>query len=402
MTSLKVKFRVSTVSGREGSLYFQVINSRVARQINTDYKILESEWNYRTGTIVPYPQDSGNERMAYVRDVIEKIRWDKMRLSKIITALEKKGEVYTADDVVEKYQNGEMEVSFFRFMQTIIDDLKGLRKVRTSETYTSALKSFSRFRDGLDVMLEDIDSNLMMRYEAWLKSEEVSMNSCSFYMRILQATYNRAVESGLTEQKFPFRHVYTGVEKTVKCAIPFNYIKKLKNFPLPAGSSLDFARDMFLFSFYTRGMSFVDIAYLKKKDLNLDILTYRRRKTGQVLYIRWERCMQEVVDKYSVKDSPYLLSIIKEGGNERGQYINALHLVNNRLKDIANMMGIPARLTMYVARHSWASVARSKNIPVSVISEGMGHDSETTTQIYLASLDNSIIDNANKMILNNL
>ena len=59
-------------------------------------------------------------------------------------------------------------------------------------------------------------------------------------------------------------------------------------------------------------------------------------------------------------------------------------------------------LTMYVARHSWASAAKAKGIPVSVISEGMGHDSESTTQIYLASLDTSIVDSANSIILNSL
>lgn len=57
---------------------------------------------------------------------------------------------------------------------------------------------------------------------------------------------------------------------------------------------------------------------------------------------------------------------------------------------------------MYVARHTWASVARSKHIPISVISEGMGHDSEVTTQIYLASLDHSVVDRANAMILRGL
>lgn len=63
------------------------------------------------------------------------------------------------------------------------------------------------------------------------------------------------------------------------------------------------------------------------------------------------------------------------------------------------MAGVPTPLTHYVARHSWASIAKSRNIPISVISEGMGHDSEATTQIYLASLDSSVVDKANNLIL---
>lgn len=148
-------------------------------------------------------------------------------------------------------------------------------------------------------------------------------------------------------------------------------------------------------------MSFVDMAYLKKKNLKNGVLTYRRRKTKQQLTIKWEKPMQEIVDKYP-DTNMYLLPIIREVENERKQYENALHLINNKLKEISIMINLAARLTMYVARHSWASVAKSKNIPISVISEGMGHDSESTTQIYLASLDNSVIDKANKLILKNL
>lgn len=98
-------------------------------------------------------------------------------------------------------------------------------------------------------------------------------------------------------------------------------------------------------------------------------------------------------------NSRYLLPIIKEQGNERKQYDNALHLVNYRLKDLSRMLKLQRPLTMYVARHSWASAAKVRNVPLSVISEGMGHDSEKTTQIYLASLEASVVDKANKMIL---
>lgn len=75
---------------------------------------------------------------------------------------------------------------------------------------------------------------------------------------------------------------------------------------------------------------------------------------------------------------------------------------NNKLKEISAIAGLQMNLTMYVSRHSWASIAKSQNIPLSIISEGMGHDSENTTQIYLASLVNSMIDKANEMILKKL
>lgn len=294
------------------------------------------------------------------------------------------------------------KVTLQPFMQENIRRLHELGKVRTGETYACTLNSFMRFRQGKDIIWKKFDAELMASYEAYLKSTGVSMNTISFYNRILRAVYNRAVEKGLTAQKFPFKDVYTGVEETIRRGLPARIIRDIRRMDLSDSPPLDYARDMFLFSFYTRGMAFVDMAYLKKDDLKNGTLTYRRKKTGQRLCVRWEPYMQDIIEKYPMQqESPYLLPIIRKAGEkERKQYGNAQHLVNQKLKIIGEMLELSVPLTMYVARHSWATIAKSKNIPLSVISEGMGHDSETTTQIYLASLDTTIIDKANKRILN--
>lgn len=113
--------------------------------------------------------------------------------------------------------------------------------------------------------------------------------------------------------------------------------------------------------------------------------------------------MQMITDKYPENTSEYLLPIIRNSGiNERCAYRNVGYLINRNLKKVAEMTNIKIPLTMYVARHSWASAAKAKGIPLSVISEGMGHDSEATTQIYLASLDTSVVDKANSLILKSL
>ena len=282
-------------------------------------------------------------------------------------------------------------LSLFHFMQGIIGQLKKLGRVRTSETYASALASFMSFCNGQDVLLCELDEDTALLYEAWLKGRGNCPNTVSFYMRILWAVYNRAVEKGLAEQKHPFKHVYTGIDKTVKLDLTLK-------------PHLDYARDMFLFSFYTRGMSFIDMAYLRKSDLKDGILTYRRRKTGQQLSVRWEPCMEEIVAKYKdAYNTEYLLPIITDPlADGRKQYRNAIYRVNTALKKVARLAGLSVPLTMYYGRHSWASIAKSKHIPLSVISEGMGHDSEETTRIYLASLDTSVIDEANNLILRDL
>lgn len=403
MASVRVKFRPSSVSGKEGNIYYQVIHNRVVCPIRTDYRIFESEWDDGASTL-SYPTPVHAERRNYLQSVENHIEWDIKRLKIIIALFDRRHECYTTDDIVTKFSRQANEQSLFTFMQEAIGQLKRLNRIRTSETYAATLSSFMKFREGQDILLYEVDSDTMMLYEAWLKGKGICPNTISFYMRILRAVYNRAVEKELVEQKHPFKHVYTGIDKTVKRAVPLKAIKRIKELDLRLKPHLDYARDLFLFSFYTRGMSFIDLAYLKKSDLQNGFLTYRRRKTNQQLTVKWEKCMAEIVAKYNgCSTTQYLLPIITNPlVDERKQYRNAIYRVNTALKEIARLISLPMPLTMYCARHGWASIAKSKNIPLSVISEGMGHDSEETTRIYLASLDSNVIDQANSLILKGL
>ena len=399
MASVKVKFRPSTIGGKEGTIYYQVIHNRVVRQIYTDYKLFASEWDCHSEAVILYHVPNEQERNNYLHSINSRIRWDMDRLNKIIQTLSQSG-TFVTDDIVVRFQDNRQEQSFNAYIRQQIARLKRLGKIRTSETYTASLRSFSGFMNDKEVLFDQINADLIAEYEAYLKGRGNSPNTISFYMRILKAVYNRAVGDGLTGQRHPFKSVYTGVEKTLKQAVSLNDLKRIKGLDLSLKPNLDFARDMFLFCFYTRGMSFIDMAYLRKKDLQNGILSYRRRKTGQQLFIKWERCMQEIVDKYPGNTTEYLLPIITQRDVDyRKQYTNELHRVNHLLKKIGKQLDLPMPLTMYVGRHSWASVAKSRNVPISVISEGMGHDSENTTQIYLASLDTSVVDRANKKIL---
>ena len=352
MATVKVKFRASTVAGRMGHLFYQVVHDGRIERMRTGFRLFPSEWDAGRGCCRT-ESAADSERREYLADV-----------------------------------------------QRLILQLRELNRMRTSETYTAALRSFARFRHQQDIPLAAIDGDLIEAYEADLRRSGVSRNTSSFYMRILRAVYNRAVEKNLTPQRYPFRHVYTGVDKTVKRAITLESLRRLRMLDLRSDSHLDYARDLFLLSFYLRGMSFVDMAYLKRSNLQDGVLVYRRQKTGQLLRIRWEPCMQAIVDKYPLRRPDYLLPVFRSGFPDgRNQYKNRGHLINRNLKRLGNLLNLPIPLTLYCARHTWASVARSREIPLSVISEGMGHDSETATRIYLASLDTGVVDRANRLVI---
>ena len=400
MASIKVKFRPSTVAGNEGTIYYQIIHERKVRQLLTDYKVFRWEWD-ESRSMVTATRNS--VRKPLVLSIRELIHWDVQRLMRIDRRLEAGGVAYTADNVIEGFNRYTREYSLFNFMNSVIARLRQNGRIRTCESYRSALSSFRKFRKDEDIMLDSLGAELMEEYEGWLRQRGVSPNTISFYARILRAVYNRAVEDDIIVNRNPFRKVYTGIDRTVKRALPLTAVRTIRMLDLSRSPALDFARDMFMMSFYLRGMSFIDMAFLKKSDLRNGSVTYRRHKTGQLLVIAWTDEMQLILDKYPENGSDYLLPIIRKRGTvELYAYRNAGYNINRSLKKVAERAGIDAHLTLYVARHSWASAAKAKGIPLSVISEGLGHDSEATTQIYLASLDTSLVDNANSLILESL
>lgn len=402
MATVKTKFRILSGNSNGITLYYQVIHNRIARQINTDYELDLSEWNAERSELC-VPQAINQSRRDYLLQVSLSLKEDAGRLKRIIRRLEQSGEMYLAEEVVELFQRPTENEDFVAFAQRLVSQMVLLGKKRTAETYNTATNSFLRFRDDLDVPLEEVDSNLMMGYESYLKNTGVCPNTISFYMRNLRAIYNRAVENGLMRQCHPFKHVYTGIGKTTKRAVPLKTIRQIRDLDLTRKPLREYSRDMFMFSFYTRGMSLIDMAHLKKKDLQNGVLSYRRKKTGQQLFVKWEKQMQEIVDKYDTPESFYLLPIIQSpSGEERRVYRNAAHLINRNLKKIGEQLALSIPLTSYVARHAWASIAKSRNIAVSTISEAMGHDSERTTRIYLASLDTTVVDRANRLVLRSL
>ncbi len=397
MTTIKLRFNPSTVAGREGTIFYQVYHDRRQRQLFTKYHIFPEEWDNAHSTIVAADRP---ERKPHLLSIRDHIRLDMERMDKIIRRLNRFGFSYTVDDVIGEFDRYIDEYSLFNYMEGIIVELKKNGKQRTSETYQSALNSFRRFRNQEDIMLDSLTSKVMEAFEAWHERQGLLPNTSSFYIRIIRAVYNRAVEEGMLENRNPFRRVYTGIDKTVKRAVPLHVIKAIKNLDLSSTPSADFARDIFILSFMLRGMSFIDMAYLRKTDLVNGYLCYRRRKTGQRLVIEWTDGMQRILDKYPPNATQYLLPIIvTDNVSDRTIYRNVGYNINYNLKAIGKKVGLTDPLTLYVARHSWASIAKSKGIPLSVISEGMGHDNEATTQIYLASLDTAAVDRANSLIL---
>ena len=279
-------------------------------------------------------------------------------------------------------------------------------RLGTARNYTRTLNSFSAFLGGTDLPFAAFTEPLVEEYNAYLVRRGVVRNTVSFYMRILRAVYNRAVRQRLTEQSFPFSGVYTGIDHTRKRAVEERLIGRLRNLDLSGSDALALARDLFIVSYCTRGMSFVDMAFLRKRDLSGGEINYVRRKTGQLMTVHLETCMREIVRRYEwrTRNTPYVFPLLtaEEPGRAYSQYQIALNYYNRQLKRLSQLLGLEEGLSSYASRHSWATAARNRRVPITVINAGMGHTSERTTRIYLSSLESSVIDCANRKILSAL
>lgn len=399
MASIKVKFRRSSVKGREGTLFYQIIHLRQIRQIYTDLHIRDEEWDSRISSVV-IPSAADFRRSEYLLSVREAIGDGLAGLMAVVSRFEDKGLPYTAQDVVTAFHTPSAASGVVSFTRKLIEDMKRIGKKTTAKRFAASLNSLLRYTDGNEVEWRDLTSTFVLGYEEFLTKRGLCRNSTSFYMRNLRSIANRAIEQDFEVPRHPFKYVYMGVDKTVKRAVPLDTVRKIRDLDLAGHPSLDFARNVFMFAFYTRGMSFIDMAFLKKSNVRGGVITYSRRKTRQQLQVRIEPEIRKIIDSLGQDGSSYLLPIITDGGDDvERQYENAYYRVNRNIQKIGKMLGLETKLTLYVARHAWASIAHANNVSVSTISKAMGHDSESTTLIYLRSLDMSSVNKANSDII---
>ena len=294
------------------------------------------------------------------------------------------------------------------FMKEVADGLQMGGNFGTAHVYRSSLNAIIAYCGGEDFTFNEITPEWLKGFEIHLRKRKCSWNTVSTYMRILRAVYNRAVDNN--EAKYIprlFRYVYTGTRAEHQRALETGDVEKIfAGLILLSGvnPAMQRARHFFILMFLMRGMPFVDLAYLRKSDLHGNVITYRRRKTGRPLSVTLTNEAMRIVRMYMNQDvhSPYLFSFLRspEGTMEAyREYQLALRSFNRQLLILGEFLGIPNRLSLYTARHTWATTAYYCEVHPGIISQSMGHSSITVTETYLKPFQNKKIDEANKLII---
>lgn len=290
---------------------------------------------------------------------------------------------------------------FGAFANVCIDELMRDVKIQTANSYTSAFRRFMMFMGGKDLLLSEVNSKVVLSFKEYLVSEGVLPNTVAYYVSALRSVYNKAVRADLVVNRHPFDVVSTAVTPVKINALDFRTIKQIQTIDLSSKPLLAFARDMFLFSFYTRGMAYCDMALLLIHDVHSGVLTYEKKTLGTKISIKIEPCIQDIIERYSSQTvgTEYLLPIVVGTKKGSSDYRSAVRALNARLKKLAAMLELDFPLTSAVARHSWAAIALQRGVPYQTISRCLGRNTEELSKKYLRLLEQNIMDNANKLVI---
>lgn len=374
-------------------LVFRIIYKRRKKLYYTPYKLFEEEF------------DEEKEGVRYLEKNQVRSRNEVKKINRYIHAKRKEIDTLTEKMSLEKPEFTVADLlhrlklqSDEQVLITYIDKLISLKKARGNDgiaaAYLSTQRSIIQFIGSDSVTLSEINGKFVYEYQQYLLLKGISVNTISYYMRNFRSIYNQALMGGYNVNKEnPFAYIKIRSPKTLKRAISRNNIRTISVLELKEKPVLDLARDIFMFSFHARGMSFVDIVNLKKSNISEDIIYYSRNKTHQWLQVTLTKPLKALIRKYK-NDSEYIFPIIKTSSVQSvyNQYKQALIKINSNLKQIGKMADVSIPLTTYVARHTWATLAKEIGVPISMISEGLGHTSEKTTQIYLREFDRNRLD----------
>ena len=386
----------------QSPLYLRFTHERANKFISLGVSVLPEHWDNEQQTVKPDCPDYSAINVL--------IKNKKKEYQKQIQKLEIL-EIEVNFDTLFGAKSKRINCTIAEYFKQQVERMKTLGKVGTASKYHCCLSLLNQC-NSVNIRFEQIDMNYLRDFEMYLLNKGNTSNSVASKFSVFKAVYNRAIADKVFEPKDnPFNRLKVGRywKPTRKRAINKEDVLKLKELELPNGSSfyLHFAQDIFLFSYYTAGMNFKDIATLRYADIQNERAYYSRSKTSKEMSCHLMPEAKRIIDKYSnpySTDEDYIFPILNKNVHVTEQQIfNRVHKVlgkvNTNLKTLSAMIGLKTPLTTYVARHTFATVLKRSGVSIAIISESLGHSDLATTQIYLDSFENSQIDAAMQHLL---
>lgn len=390
-------YKSKVLKNNESPLMVRVCKDRKRKYISLGISVNPAYWDFNRNA--PKPQCPNKE---YIDSLIaQKVQ----EYSAQIIELKAMDRDFTATSLVEKVSKPNKVKTVGEVFVEQMNLLKEAQKLSYMLSIQQTYNSLLEFNKHLNIYFVDIDVSWLKRYEAWLRKQGLAANTIKGKFVDIRTMYNIAIDENLVKvEHYPFRKFKIAKlqQETAKRAISKEDINRIIEYKTK-NPLVQFAIDIFTFSYIMGGINFVDISTLTKENMMDNRLVYIRHKTKKLIQLPLQGKAIELIEKYHDDNNPHLFPILKAYHNTEQQKFNRVHKiisnVNKRLKKIGKELELPITLTTYVARHSHATVLKKAGVATSIISESLGHSSEKITQVYLDSFGNEQMDEAMKNLL---
>ena len=403
-TSVKVILYTSkTLSSGEHPVMLRITKNRKSKYITVGFSCPKELWDEK--------EQEPKKKHPLYKEAKLLIQKKKLEASRLIMELENDEKNLSADEIRRKLKKDKKTAfTLFQYFDFVVERLKNSGQIKTSIIYRDTKNNIEHFTGCKDKHFSEIDIAFISTFEEYLKTSRKGPNTIYLYLRTLRALINKAINEGVCSEKYyAFKKFslgkYTKI-KTAKRAITKEDIGKIKALNPKKNPELIDARNIFLFSYYLRGMNFTDIAFLKWNDIQGDRVNYVRQKTKERFSIGLLQPAKEIINYYKSnrhRKSDFVFPILTDRHTSPvaiyNRKLKMLRKVNQDLKKIGSLSKVKSPLTTYVARHSFATIMKREGVNTSLISEMLGHDSEKTTQVYLDSFENKVLDQVSKALL---
>jgi site-specific recombinase XerD len=403
MATVKVLLYTSKIlKNGEHPIMLRIINNRKSKYISIGYSCHYDLWDHENN--VPHKKHPNKKLLDIV------IKQKCVDAERLLLDYDDKKKPVSLDEVSMKIKKKKGIQGVIPFLDKIIADLKKADRIGNANVYNDLRRTMIAFRGNQNFDFSDVTVSFLNKFEQSFREKKFKDTSISCYMRTLRSLFNKAIASGEIDRDiYPFNEYKITKFKmnTIKRAISREDMRKIEELQIESGTRLFHSRNYFLFSFYNSGINFSDIASLTWKNISDERLSYKRMKTGRNYNIAILKPAQDILMFYKecmIDEQDYIFPILSKARHltetsRKNRIHKILVLTNTDLNTISEKAELKTKLTTYVARHSYATVLKKSGISTSIISEAMGHSSERTTQIYLDSFENTVLDEANKNIL---
>ena len=384
----------------------QLIHNLKVKRYSTGEACTAEQWDADAGRMKPRAKGA-----AQVNGVLSELE---SKVKDIVDALVVHRSL-SLESFEKRYRKPKAAGDVLAFIADLVVDMESKGKAGNAATYRNTARVLRRFTEGRELPFTDLTAATLEAFDEHLRAAGCTGGGISVYMRTLRAVVGKAIKAGLMHRdQYPFETKLSSGYAIANLSSENNPrpisdadMDKLKRFPFDEHPHLAEAVRLFLFSYYSGGMNFADIARLKPSDLKDGRIVYKRQKTKRKgrdaeLSFNVSEPVAAILAAFDGHGGPFLFPILgEEHATEKQRKTRidkCLKRVNRDLKEVAEVVGIDAALTTYVARHTFATTLNWKDVSVEVISQRMGHKSIATTRAYLKRLPNKVLDTVDELL----